>query len=122
MPLKSLDHVTVRCADLDRSRAFYGEVLGLRDGERPAFGFPGAWFYLGERPVVHLFGADGGEGASPSGAFDHVAFEADDLAATLARLERLGVPHRRTSVPGVRLDQVFVHDPDGIMIELNFRG
>jgi len=121
MPLKGLDHVTVRCADLARSRVFYGEVLGLRDGERPAFPVPGAWFYLGDRPVVHLFGGETG-GSATTGSFDHVAFEADDLAGTLARLERMGVAHRRTPVPGVRLDQLFLHDPDGVLIELNFRG
>ena len=121
MALKHLDHVTVRCANLDRSRAFYGEVLAMREGERPAFPFPGAWFYLGERPVVHLVGVEGSTQAETTGGFDHVAFEADDLAGTLARLDRMGIAHEQASVPGGRLQQVFVHDPDGIKIELNFR-
>jgi catechol 2,3-dioxygenase-like lactoylglutathione lyase family enzyme len=120
MTLRRLDHVTVNCADLERSRTFYAQVLALRDGERPAFPFPGAWLYAGERPVIHLVG----EGAAqPStGAFDHVAFEAEDFDGTRARFEALNIPFRESRVPAAGLRQLFVHDPDGVKIELNFRG
>jgi len=120
MALQRLDHFTVNCADLDRSRAFYSRVLELRDGERPPFPFPGAWLYAGERPVVHLVGDGSGETAT--GAFDHVAFEAEDFAGTRSRFETLSIPFGENTVPGARLRQLFVHDPDGVKIELNFRG
>jgi catechol 2,3-dioxygenase-like lactoylglutathione lyase family enzyme len=122
MALRGLDHVTVRCMDIERSRAFYAEALGLRDGERPAVNIPGAWLYLGDRPVVHLFGGRQDDGAKTTGGFDHVAFDADDLPGVRARLERLGVPFRESGIPDMRLHQVFLHDPDGVMIEINFRG
>ena len=98
MALRSLDHVTVNCADLDRSRAFYSQALGLTDGKRPNFAFPGAWLYVGDRPVVHLVG--GRDGPPRRDAADrpwprgdaHAAVRLDaPLGPTLTRLaEQLG--------------------------------
>ncbi|HEY5070623.1 MAG TPA: VOC family protein [Caulobacteraceae bacterium] len=122
MALSRLDHVTVNCVDLDRSRAFYSQALGLSEGHRPPFDFPGAWFYLGDRPVVHLVGAPPSDRSLAPGAFDHLAFEAGDFEGTLSRLRGLGLTPAEAAVPGARLRQIFVHDPDGVKIELNFRG
>lgn len=121
MALSHLDHVTVNCADLDRSRAFYGEALGLVEGKRPSFPFPGAWFYLDARPVLHLVSGSDSGAHSSTGAFDHVAFEAIDIDRVLARLKGLGVVTVVTDIPNAGVRQVFVHDPDGVKIELNFR-
>ena len=118
MPLKGLDHVTVNCADLARSRAFYAEVLGLIDGKRPAFPFPGAWLYAGDHPVVHLVG---GAPSGPTGSFDHVAFEASDFPATRARLAGMGVDFQENTFAAAGLSQIFLRDPDGVKLELNFR-
>ncbi|HYM31541.1 MAG TPA: VOC family protein [Candidatus Cybelea sp.] len=122
MPLASLDHVTVLCADVDRSRKFYNKVLGMLDGDRPPFDFPGAWLYVGERPVVHLIGDRNHEAIKTTGSFDHVAFDAKDLGGMRKRLKESGVEFTERKVPGRPLHQVFLHDPDGVMIELNFRG
>ena len=122
MPLASLDHITVLCADVDRSRKFYSEVLGMKDGDRPPFDFPGAWLYVGERPVVHLVGDRNKEGIKTTGSFDHYAFDAKDLIGMRRRLQASGVTFEERAVPGRPLHQVFIHDPDGVMIELNFRG
>jgi catechol 2,3-dioxygenase-like lactoylglutathione lyase family enzyme len=119
MALEGLDHVTLATNDLDRSLAFYEGALGLVRGERPPFGFPGAWLYCGGRPVVHLIGGRGHAGGG-SGPVDHVAFRASGLAATLARLKARAIAHDLRLVPGQGLRQVFVHDPDGVRIELNF--
>jgi catechol 2,3-dioxygenase-like lactoylglutathione lyase family enzyme len=121
MALNGLDHVTVNCADLARSRAFYAEALGMTDGERPPFPFPGAWLYLGGRPVVHLVGgADAGP--ETTGSFDHVAFEADDFEAVKARLVARGVAFKENHFAAAKIRQLFFPDPDGVKIELNFRG
>jgi catechol 2,3-dioxygenase-like lactoylglutathione lyase family enzyme len=116
--LDGLDHVTVLARDLDASVAFYERVLGLIRGDRPAFGFPGAWLYLGDRPVIHLIGGRGP--AAGSGAIDHLAFRAKGLATTRARLAGLDIAVQERTVPGQGLVQLFVHDPDGVRIELNF--
>jgi hypothetical protein len=51
---------------------------------------------------------------------DHVAFFATGLVETLARLQRSATPCRERTVPGLGLHQVFVDDPNGVVVELNF--
>src|SRR5271163_2732199 len=94
MPLARLDHVTILCSDLAKSRAFYAEALGLIDGDRPPFNFPGAWLWLDERPVVHLVGGRNDGELKSTGSFDHVAFAASDLDAVRARLVKAGIAFR----------------------------
>ncbi len=122
MSLQALDHFTVMCADLDRSRAFYSGALGLVDGDRPAIPIPGAWMYLGNRPVVHLMAAGKNAEAGPTGAFDHLAFEASDFTGVHSRLKALDLDFQEAALPDFNLRQIFLHDPDGVKIELNFRG
>jgi catechol 2,3-dioxygenase-like lactoylglutathione lyase family enzyme len=125
VPLRNLNHLLVVADDLEATRAFYEEVLGLNVGPRPPFGFPGYWLYLGDRAVVHLAkrGAERGgpsNGAGGTGAIDHIAFEATGLKDMVARLERHAVALQHRKVPGQGLHQVFVRDPNGVRIELNF--
>jgi catechol 2,3-dioxygenase-like lactoylglutathione lyase family enzyme len=120
--LLRLDHVNIRCGDLDRSRAFYADTLGLTEGARPAVSIPGAWLYLGDDPVVHLVDAKAmiALETHSTGAFDHVAFEAQDFEATRARLQRAGIPFEANAFPDFGLKQLFLLDPDGVKVELNF--
>ncbi|MEX2202119.1 MAG: VOC family protein [Dongiaceae bacterium] len=118
MTVTALDHYTIAAGDLDRTVAFYENALGLVRGKRPDFDFPGAWLYAGGRPVVHLFVADAPNHAK-TGALDHIAFRADGLDATRKRLDALGIAYRQQTVPGTNLHQLFLHDPDGLRIELN---
>lgn len=122
MALGRLDHVTIRTRPeaLGAVRDFYVEVLGLEEGERPPFTFPGHWLYVGGRPVVHLAGREGLEAGTDTGGIDHVAFSATGLAQTRARLDQHGVAYREQTVPLLGLHQLFVTDPAGIRVELNF--
>jgi catechol 2,3-dioxygenase-like lactoylglutathione lyase family enzyme len=123
MPLTQLNHVTVRTDDLEGTRDFYSEALGLRDGFRPPLTFPGYWLYCGEQAVVHLVPRSGQIGAGPgdtTGNFDHVAFVAEDFDGMRARFARLGLDFSEREVPGIRLKQLFVQDPNKVMIEINF--
>lgn len=123
MSLTELNHVTVRTKDLDGTRDFYVNVLGMKVGPRPDLGFPGYWLYVGKQPAVHLVPESAGIGAGPgedTGNFDHVAFLASDYDATCARLSALDVAFRTNDVPSARLRQVFLTDPNRVMIELNF--
>ncbi len=119
MTVDALDHFTIVTADLGAARRFYVEMLGLSEGERPPFAFPGAWLYCGGAPVVHLVAGGEGDGG-PTGAVDHLALRASDLAGTVARLRQFDVDYDLRTVPGLGLRQVFVRDPDGVRIELNF--
>jgi catechol 2,3-dioxygenase-like lactoylglutathione lyase family enzyme len=132
LAVQALEHITIRCAQLQRTRDFYVELIGLKDGERPNFPFRGHWLYLGAIPVVHLVeasdtaGAWGRDSAPPkaeegTGSFDHVAFRGDDFEAMRARLQKAGMTFKERVVPGGRLSQLFVPDPEGVLVEINFR-
>ena len=56
MPLGTLQHYTIEPSDLERTKNFYCEVLGLETGYRPPLDFPGYWLYSGGVATVHLMG------------------------------------------------------------------
>jgi catechol 2,3-dioxygenase-like lactoylglutathione lyase family enzyme len=126
-----MEHVLVLCDDIERTREFYCEVVGLTLGDRPALEFPGHWLYAGATPCVHVaqrepylaharkLGLPVTTGSGP-GPVDHIAFSATDYDQTRARLQRLCVPAVLNAVPGGGPRQVFVQDPGGVRIELNF--
>jgi catechol 2,3-dioxygenase-like lactoylglutathione lyase family enzyme len=103
--------------DLEATVAFYVEAVGLTKGERPPFGFPGAWLYDGALPAVHLtLAAEPRAGAAA--AVDHVAFAYDALDQALARLDRLNMRYTPPKhVPGTSIRQCFVKDPNGVTVE-----
>lgn len=121
MGVDALEHVNLRVRDLEASRTFYVDVLGLRTGPRPPFASVGYWLYIADQPVVHLVQAPPGASlVAGTGAIDHVAFRGVAYEATRDRFVSLGVPCREAVVPHDGTRQLFVNDPDGIKIELNF--
>ena len=108
--------------DLDRLRRFYEDVLGLEKGYRPNFAFPGAWMYSEGKPVVHLVDISPTDEAQKpdSGVVHHVAFISRDFAGMTQRLKSKGMTFDSRQVPGGDLWQIFVDDPNGVMIELNY--
>lgn len=138
MPIRKLAHYSVRTTDLEASRLFYTRVLGFKEGFRPPFDFPGIWLYRGgdeaEFGVVHIIGIDpndrqglvdylGDKDESSlrgSAAVDHLAFLATDLEGMRETLAREHLEHRERTVPDLGLHQMFLEDPSGITIELNF--
>lgn len=127
MTLTGMNHMTINCAlgDLVPLRDFYVAALGLTEGRRPDFPFPGHWLYLNGNPVVHLAGRTAlPEGARPAArggpGFDHVAFTATGLDAARERLAAAGIAFEEAPVPGFPLHQIFLTDPLGQRIELTF--
>src|SRR5207253_850709 len=100
-------------------RTFYVEVLGLQDGHRPPFRSRGFWLYAGERPVVHLTVK---EHDAPGGrtALDHFAFTCDGLEDVMARLREHGIAFELDPARDTKAAQLFVTDPAGVSLELNF--
>jgi catechol 2,3-dioxygenase-like lactoylglutathione lyase family enzyme len=120
MPVRAFQHVNTRSSDVERTREFYLR-LGLRDGDRPPFASRGYWLYLGDQPVLHLVQRpDGQPHHEDSGNVDHIAFEATDLEGTRRALTEAGLPFREAVVPRDGTVQIFVRDPDGVTVELNF--
>ena len=125
MPLHGLNHYTIRPADLERTKAFYADLLGLEVGERPPLPFPGYWLYSGGAPTVHLIGPRERDAHQPrepgaTGLLDHIAFTCTGLAAMKARLAERGIEHEVRVVPRDRQTQLFIIDPDGVAVELNY--
>ena len=120
MPVTAFQHVNSRSADVERTKDFYVR-LGLRVGDRPPFASRGYWLYLGDQPVLHLVQRrDGETHIEGSGNLDHVAFQATDLDGTRRVLAEAGLSFREAVVPRDNTIQIFVRDPDGIQVELNF--
>jgi catechol 2,3-dioxygenase-like lactoylglutathione lyase family enzyme len=128
----ALHHVSIPVADVERSRSFYGDVLGLREIERPPFDFPGAWFALGDGEL-HLIGDPHDPTFREDKPLDpgdvHFAVRVESYDETLAYLEAKGYradhhglhpqaliarPHAVTGYP-----QIYILDPDRHVIEIN---
>ncbi len=125
MRVNGIDHFNIRTRDLDRLCEFYTKVLGLEIGDRPPFDSPGVWLYAGGHPIVHVGVARDGNGDRDSDSdntlpLDHIALETEGLADAVERLDGAGIEYRVIDVPGREMKQIFVHDPDGVTIELNF--
>jgi catechol 2,3-dioxygenase-like lactoylglutathione lyase family enzyme len=122
MSVGMLDHFNIRTRRLDDTVRFYEDILGLQNGERPNFSFPGAWMYSEGRPVVHLVDiSPTSEPQKPdSGVVHHVAFASRDFNGMKQRLQSKGMAFDTRQVPGGALWQIFVRDPNGVMIELNY--
>jgi catechol 2,3-dioxygenase-like lactoylglutathione lyase family enzyme len=117
-----LDHFNIRTRKLADTVRFYEDILGLEKGARPNFAFPGAWMYSEGKPVVHLVDiSQTDEPQKPdSGVVHHVAFASQGFVGMRQRLESKGMEFDSRQVPGGDLWQIFVDDPNGVMIELNY--
>ncbi len=124
--VKCIDHVTLVVNDLEQSKKFYVNGLGMVEVERPGFSFPGLWFQAGDTQIhlilQHDASGPAGDVASSSlrtSRAHHFAFEVEDATEAAKRIEQLGLA--RISGPQRRPDgfmQVFVSDPDGYIVEL----
>jgi catechol 2,3-dioxygenase-like lactoylglutathione lyase family enzyme len=135
----SLNHYSIRTTDLAAVERFYASVLGLSAGPRPDFPFPGVWMYNGghdnvANAVVHIIGMDANDpeglkkylgdrdvaSLKGTGAVDHIAFFATGLSTMLAHLTALDIPFRARETPSIGLYQLFLDDPCGVVVELNY--
>lgn len=119
--IRTLDHINIRTSDIEGTRRFFVDVLGLSVGWRPDFPFPGVWLYVGERAIVHVVGVDAPMAASKGSAMDHAAFTVDDFEVAKARLDAAGVSYRETATPEGDTRQLFFTDPNGVTLELDYR-
>ncbi len=125
--VQSIDHITLVVKNLEQSRKFYVDLLGMKEVPRPAFDFEGSWFQAG-KTLVHTileYEETGPAGNTVSQELtisrtQHFAFIINDPQGAVAHLQKVGIPI--VSGPKQRPDgatQVFVQDPDGYVIELS---
>lgn len=121
---EKIDHVTVNITDLEESKRFYSQILGLKEIERPPFNFEGAWYVVGDTSqTIHLVKHQGE--TLRKGGFaildGHFALSVKSYGDTINWLDEcnafyLAFPEAQAGYP-----QIFVLDPDYNIIELNCR-
>jgi catechol 2,3-dioxygenase-like lactoylglutathione lyase family enzyme len=134
MPLTHIEHYLVLTDDLENTRNFYCKGLGMRVGDRPPMAFPGYWLYVGDIPCIHVaewesyraYSTESGIGMSArspgTGPVDHIAFNGIDFESIKSALIAHGAKFAVNELPSIMLRQLFVHDPNGVKIEINVRG
>lgn len=127
MATLGLNHINIRAHRplLDDVKDFYCTIVGLHEGFRPPFPGFGYWLYAEgatEAAVVHLYEAEPDEIRPTDGinTFDHFAFDCTDCESKEALLSEKGIAYHKTTIPLTGQVQVFIHDPAGNRIELNF--
>src|ERR1700720_3134230 len=124
MPLTKLEHYLVLTDNIDATRDFYLEALGMQVGFRPPLGFPGHWMYVGDTPVIHIAewltytahsrskGVEVTTPADGTGPVDHIAFAARDYDGVLERIKQYGAGVRTNDNPSNTVRQLFLFDPN----------
>lgn len=113
--LTRLQHVNIPSTDLERSREFYIDKLGLPELPRPPFESPGVWVGAGPENAIHISRVPA-LGPNPN---NHFALEVENLEGLLNALERRGVAFQQSDYVPAAGRQAFLSDPDGNIIELN---
>ncbi len=119
MRIQGVDHINISTIDPDRCRDFYCQVLGLATGYRPPFESKGHWLYAGDQPIVHISATE--QVRNGESALEHIAFAVEGYDETRRNLDAHGQTYRCYDVPATSAKQIFITDPDGVNVELNFR-
>jgi catechol 2,3-dioxygenase-like lactoylglutathione lyase family enzyme len=119
MGVTVLHHYNIVTDKIDESVKFYEDIIGLKKGERPELPDPGEWLYLDETPVVHLLQL-GEHRGDHTGPIDHVAFQAIDYEGFAKSLKANGQEFEENYIADFDLHQVFLFDPNGVKVEINF--
>ena len=133
MPLTRLEHYLVLSDDIQKTRDFYCNVLGMTEGFRPELDFPGYWLYVGDTPCIRIgewatysvwtkkVGIPISPRAPATGPVDHIAFNGTGFAEMRDRLTKHGLTFSENSLDEIGMRQLFTRDPNGVPIEINFR-
>lgn len=132
MKLNALDHVNIITDDLAGTTRFFVELfdLDVRDGPEPLPPEHVQWLYDDSgRAIFHINSKEmqqayrrETQSGPATGAIHHVALDCSDHKAFIARLESHGIDYRLNDIPSISLKQLFFSEPNGVLLELNFRG
>jgi len=121
MPVTGLNHVNIRTTDIAKSASFYVEVFDFEYRRAPGVVGESHWLFDRQgRPIIHLRlrAAE----SSSTGPIDHVALSCEGKAEILSRLDARQIEFKVFENAASGLTQVFLMDPHGIPLELNFTG
>jgi len=142
MVVRRLEHCNIRTTKYAETVKFYDDLLGMKVRRAPMApaDLPPTWIYDDSGvAAIHLTPVDPNDvlgsyarigryrGGDPnpafegSGAIDHIAFECEGFDGMRARLEGLQLAFVENAFPSAGLRQLFVQDPNGVTLELNFR-
>ena len=141
MKINKLDHVSIGTDRLEETRAFFCDLLGLEVGKRPALKSVGYWLYAGENAIVHLVekGSNSLEDEAyeagkekpkdwqraetndmvETGMDDHIALSVEKSADLVQYMKDNSISYWDRLLADRPLYQVFVRDPNGVILELN---
>ena len=128
MALMDLHHIAIKVPPgrLKEAEDFYTKVLGMTYAHRPDLGFPGAWLSI-KNTMIHLVDQEFSPSSDPwygraeaKSSIDHIAIKARGFDEVKRRVVELGYDWRQTIIPDAGLWQLFVIDPSGVIVELNF--
>jgi len=131
MRISHLEHFLIIADDIEKTTSWYVDNLGFSVGETPDFGVPVNWLYLGDRDVIHVAQSNVSNSSKRPVAtrseitrggrpIHHVAFRASGLDETLVHLQANEIEYVEQQANGQNVYQVFLQDPNGITVELNF--
>ena len=123
-----LEHINIVAADIKATCSFYEVLFGMEARPIPIMpDYPGRWIYnQADQPIIHVQVHDPerhgplGDARANTGAIDHVALACEDFEGMKARCEELGLDYRPVEIEGANFRQIFVNDPDNVLLELNF--
>jgi len=132
MKLNALDHVNIITDDLTGTTRFFAELfdLDVRNGPEPLPPEHVQWlhddsgraiFHINSKKMQQAFPRETRSGPM-TGAIHHVALDCSDHKAFVARLDSDGIDYRLNDIPSIHLKQLFFTEPNGVLLELNFRG
>ncbi len=130
MKLLALDHINIITEDMPGTIGFFVDLfdLDVRDAPPPLAPEHYQWLYDDQgRAIFHInskqapqaFERDTPAGRV-TGAIHHVALRCSGYDGFIDRLVKGGITYRTNDIPSVKLRQIFFHEPNGVLLELNF--
>jgi len=124
MEVKYLDHFNIRAPkeQLSQVKKFYIDVMGFKEGFRPELSGAGQWLYAGSNAIIHLSEDENRTARKEQNYLDHIAMRCVGVNEFAKKLNEFSIKYRLATIPEIDLTQLFLKDPAGITIELNFAG
>ena len=113
-------HAAIATRDLERSVAFYHDILGLNAGNTPSAKNPLQWMYAGDTPVIHIFEPQAGRGEPDQNRYGvgHLALQIENFNIAKERLEVNRIEFNENFMASTNSRQLFFDGPDGERVEL----